>query len=52
MELQGKAAIVTGGSGVLGGRICIALADAGVNLAIGYAKSPDKAAEVAEEMRD
>ena len=51
MELQGKTAIVTGGSGVLGGRICIALADAGVNLAVGYARSPDKAAEVAEEMR-
>ena len=51
MELQGKTAIVTGGSGVLGGRICIALADAGVNLAVGYARSPDKADEVAEEMR-
>ena len=36
---------------MLGGRICIALADAGVNLAVGYARSPDKADEVAEEMR-
>ena len=52
MDLTQKAALVTGGSGVLGGRICIALADAGVNLAVGYAKNPDKAAEVAEEMRD
>ena len=51
MDLTQKAALVTGGSGVLGGRICIALADAGVNLAVGYAKSPDRAAEVAEEMR-
>ena len=51
MNLQGKTALVTGGSGVLGGRICIALADAGVNLAVGYAKNPERAAAVAEEMR-
>lgn len=51
MELEGKTAVVTGGSGVLGGRICSALADAGVNLAVGYAKSGDKAVAVAEEMR-
>lgn len=51
MELKGKTAIVTGGSGVLGGRICMALADAGVNLAVGYATSKDKAVAVAEEMK-
>ena len=51
MELAGKTAVVTGGSGVLGGRICAALADAGVNLAVGYATNRDKAAAVAAEMR-
>ena len=51
MDLTPKTALVTGGSGVLGGRICIALADAGVNLAVGYARNPDRAAQVAEEMR-
>jgi len=51
MDLMGKTAIVTGGSGVLGGRLCAALADAGVNLAVGYATSKDRAAVVAEEMR-
>ena len=30
MELKDKVALVTGGSGALGGRICHALADAGV----------------------
>ena len=51
MELAGKTAVVTGGSGVLGGRICAALADAGVNLAVGYATNRDRAAAVAAEMR-
>ena len=51
MELAGKTAVVTGGSGVLGGRICAALADAGFNLAVGYATNRDKAAAVAAEMR-
>ena len=36
MDLQGKVAIVTGGSGGLGKCICNALAKQGVNLAILY----------------
>ena len=36
MDLNGKVAIVTGGSGVLGGLICHALAKAGCNVAVLY----------------
>ena len=49
MELQGTVALITGGSGVLGGRICHALARNGVNLAVGYATSADRARSMAEE---
>jgi len=36
MELRGRAAFVTGGSGDLGGAICRALAEAGCVVAVGY----------------
>ena len=36
MDLHGRAALVTGGSGSLGGAISRALAEAGCNIAIGY----------------
>ncbi|MBI2203286.1 MAG: SDR family oxidoreductase [Candidatus Rokubacteria bacterium] len=36
MDLQGRGAFVTGGSGDLGSAICLALADAGCDVAVGY----------------
>src|SRR6185295_15005092 len=50
MELKGCAAIVTGGSGGLGQRICRALALAGVNVVVNYAASEAKAKGVAREL--
>ena len=47
MDLQNKVAIVTGGNGGLGQRICLALANAGCKIAVVYAKSKDQAEEVA-----
>jgi 3-oxoacyl-[acyl-carrier protein] reductase len=50
MELKGCAAIVTGGSGGLGQRICRALALNGVDVAVNYAESEAKAKGVAEDI--
>lgn len=50
MELKGCAAIVTGGSGGLGQRICQALALNGVNVAVNYAESEAKAKAVADDI--
>src|SRR5215471_19694702 len=50
MELKGCAAIVTGGSGGLGQRICRALALAGVNVVVNYAESAAKAQNVAADL--
>lgn len=47
MELKGKVALVTGGNGGLGQRICHALAREGVNLAVVYARSQGQAESVA-----
>ena len=52
MELKDAVAIVTGGSGGLGGRICRALAGAGTHVVVVYASSHDKAEELAQELRD
>lgn len=51
MELKGTVAVVTGGNGGLGQRICHALAAAGVNIAVVYAKSADQSKEVAQALR-
>jgi len=51
MELEGKVALVTGGSGALGGRISHALAAAGVNIAAGYATNEATASTLAAELR-
>ena len=51
MELKGCTALVTGGSGGLGERICHALAQHGVNVVVNYAASAAKAQAVAEDIK-
>ena len=47
MELQGRAAFVTGGSGDLGAAICERLARAGCDIAVGYVGNRESAERVA-----
>ena len=51
-ELQGKVAVVTGGSRGIGEAICIALADAGAAVVVGYNEQQDAALQVAERCRE
>src|SRR5947207_14786409 len=50
MDLNGAVALVTGGNGGLGQRICHALAKEGVHVAVMYAESRDQAEGVAREL--
>ena len=50
MDLKGVVAIVTGGNGGLGQRICHALAKEGAHIAVVYAQSRDEAEAVAREL--
>lgn len=52
MDLTGTRAIVTGGGGGLGQRICLALADAGVDIAVTYRQDADRAKAVCDQIRD
>ena len=51
MDLQGKTAFVTGGSGDLGGAIARALAAAGANVAISYVGHLEGATASADALR-
>ena len=51
MELRGAVALVTGGNGGLGQRICHHLAEEGVHVAVMYAQSRDQAEGVAQELK-
>src|SRR3954471_6654169 len=50
MDLNGAVALVTGGNGGLGQRICHALAKEGVHVAVMYAQSRDQAEGVVREV--
>ncbi|MFO1079105.1 MAG: SDR family oxidoreductase [Reyranellaceae bacterium] len=50
MDLKGKVAVVTGGNGGLGQRICHALAAEGCHIAVVYARSRDPAEQVARDL--
>ena len=50
MDLKGTVAVVTGGNGGLGQRICHALAAQGCHIAVVYAQSKDQADGVARDL--
>jgi 3-oxoacyl-[acyl-carrier protein] reductase len=50
MDLRGAVALVTGGNGGLGQRICHALAEEGAHIAVVYARSREQAETVASEL--
>jgi 3-oxoacyl-[acyl-carrier protein] reductase len=51
LQLEGKVALVTGGSRGLGKAICLELAAEGVKVAVNYRRNPRKAGAVVEQIR-
>lgn len=51
LDLHGKTALVTGGSGGIGSHVCQVLAEEGVAVAVGYHKNADGAGRVVEDIR-
>src|SRR5215470_16354490 len=51
MDLKGTVAVVTGGNGGLGQRICHALAAQGCHIAVVYAQSKDQSEGVARDLQ-
>ena len=51
MELDGKVAFVTGGSGDIGGAIAISLAKAGVDVAVSYVSDSQRAGATVEAVK-
>ncbi len=51
VDLRGKVALVTGGSGAIGGAVCEALARAGAAVAVHYGSNRDGALRVADRIR-
>jgi NAD(P)-dependent dehydrogenase (short-subunit alcohol dehydrogenase family) len=51
MELDGKVAFVTGGSGDIGGAIAISLAKAGVDVAVSYVGDSQRAAATVDAVK-
>lgn len=51
-ELKGKVALVTGGSRGIGRAICLALAEAGADVAVNYASAADAAEMTAAQLRE
>ena len=52
MDLRGRGALVTGGSGDLGTAICAALARAGCDVAVGYVENLDGARRTAKRVEE
>lgn len=52
MKLQGKVAVVTGGSRGVGRAVCLAFAREGADVVVNYATRPDAAEEVCNRIRE
>ena len=52
LNLEGKSAIVTGGSVGIGAAIALKLAECGANVAINYRKHKNEAEEIIEKIKE
>ena len=51
IDLSGQSALVTGGSGGIGGQICVRLAEAGAHVDVHYRNGEQHAAGVVDQIR-